>query len=55
MESMMGDDIGGALRSYCDILGEMYRVTEHPWAGLVMPEQMLWKAIRTMNGNKYYY
>ena len=51
-EPVVGEDVGGALESYCDILGEMYRVTSHPWAGLVMPERMLWKAVRTMRGNK---
>ena len=51
-EPMMSEAVGGALQSYCDILEEMYSLTSHPWAGLVMPEQMLWKAIRTMRGNK---
>ena len=53
MESSLGVDVGEALRSYCDILGELYRLTSHPWTGLEMPERMLWKAIRTKNGNKH--
>ena len=53
MEPALSDEVGAALHnSYCDILEEMYSVTCHPWAGLVMPERMLWKAIRTMRGNK---
>ena len=51
-EPVGSDDVGVAVRSYCDILEEMYSLTSHPWAGLVMPEQMLWKALRTMRGNK---
>ena len=51
-ESMVSEDVGVALRSYCDILQEIYSLTSHPWAGLVMPEQMLWKALRTIRGNK---
>ena len=51
-EPVGSDDVGVAVQSYCDILEEMYSLTSHPWAGLVMPEQMLWKAVRTMRGNK---
>ena len=51
-EPVAREEMGEAVASYCDILEEMYRLTSHPWAGLVMPEQMLWKALRTMKGNK---
>ena len=51
-EPVVSEDDGGALESYCDILQQMYSLTSHPWAGLVMPERMLWKAVRTMRGNK---
>ena len=51
-ESVVSEDVGVAVQSYCDILQEIYNLTSHPWAGLVMPEQMLWKALRTIKGNK---
>ena len=51
-EAVVSEDVGVAVQSYCDILEEIYRLTSHPWAGLVMPEQMLWKALRTIRGNK---
>ena len=52
LETALSVDPGTAVRRYCDILDSLYRLTSHPWSGLVMPERMLWKAIRTMNGNK---
>ena len=51
-EPVESEEVGSALESYCDILDQMYHLTSHPWAGLVMPEQMLWKAVRTRRGNK---
>ena len=37
---------------YRDILEKMYTNVQHPWKGLVMPEQLFWKAIRMKSGNK---
>ena len=37
---------------YGDILEKMYTNVQHPWKGLVMPEQLFWKAIRMRSGNK---
>ena len=37
---------------YGDILEKMYTNVQHPWKGLVMPEQLFWKAIRMKSGNK---
>ena len=50
MEAMTGD-FSKSVNSYRDILTQMYSVVEHPWRGLIMPEQMLWKAIRMLWGN----
>ena len=43
---------GEAVTVYRDILGELYCHATHPWKGLVMPEQLFWKAVRMSNGNK---
>jgi len=37
---------------YRDVLEKMYKCVQHPWKGLVMPEQLFWKAIRMRSGNK---
>ena len=41
-----------AVESYSSILSGLYSVVSHPWRGLVMPEQMLWKAVRMVWGNR---
>ena len=51
MEALAGD-FPLAVKSYSDILTKLYSVVAHPWRGLVMPEQMLWKAIRMVRGNR---
>merc|ERR1711892_246465 len=51
MEAMTGG-FPLAVKSYSNILTALYSVVAHPWRGLVMPEQMLWKAIRMVRGNR---
>lgn len=41
-----------AITKYVDILSELSSVLQHPWKGLVLPEQLFWKALRVVNGNK---
>ena len=53
MEAMTGDFMM-SIKNYSNILKSLYSVAEHPWRGLVMPEQMLWKAIRMVHGNRRY-
>ena len=47
-------DEEGALRVYKDILDDLYTTVSHPWRGLIMPEQLYWKAVRMTNGNQAY-
>ena len=46
-------DDESAKNIYKNILDDIYTVVSHPWKGLIMPEQLFWKAIRMTNGNKY--
>ena len=41
-----------ALVSYESVLQEMSSLVHHPWKGLVIPEQLYWKSLRIVNGNK---
>ena len=50
MEAMTGD-FSLSMQHYSDLICQLYSVVAHPWRGLVMPEQMLWKAIRMVKGN----
>ena len=45
-------DEESARRVYKDILDDLYTTVAHPWRGLIMPEQLFWKAVRMTNGNK---
>jgi len=51
MEALTGD-FSLSVGRYRDILTDLYEVVTHPWRGLVMPEQMLWKAVRMVWGNR---
>ena len=46
-------DDESAKNIYKNILDDIYNVVSHPWKGLIMPEQLFWKAVRMTNGNKY--
>ena len=50
VEAMTGD-FSLSMQHYSDLISKLYSVVAHPWRGLVMPEQMLWKAIRMVKGN----
>ena len=45
-------DEESARRAYKGILDDVYTAVSHPWRGLIMPEQLFWKAVRMTNGNK---
>ena len=45
-------DEESARRVYKEILDDIYTTVSHPWLGLIMPEQLYWKAVRMTNGNK---
>ena len=45
-------DEESAGRVYKEILDDIYTTVSHPWRGLIMPEQLYWKAVRMTNGNK---
>ena len=38
--------------TYRDICQQMGTLVSHPWRGLVMAEQLFWKSVRMLHGNK---